>query len=125
MKKSQDAEAWLLGMTKFFRLHDYSLNMKPRIASFSLKGKAYIWWENVKNVRGIREGKMTWSEFEIILRKKYLYERYYDDTENKFYELKVGSMIDEEYTSRFFDLLRYVPYIKEEKAKIQRFNSKI
>ena len=43
MKKSQDAEAWLLGMRKFFRLHDYSENMRAIIATFNLKGKAYIW----------------------------------------------------------------------------------
>jgi len=30
----------------------------------------------------------------------------------------MGSMIDEEYTSRFLELLRYVPYLMEEKAKI-------
>jgi len=30
-------------------------------------------------------------------------------------------MTDEEYTSIFLELLRYVPYLKEEKAKIQRF----
>ena len=35
----------------------------------------------------------------------------------------MGSMADEEYTSRFSALLRYVPYVKEEKAKIQRFIS--
>jgi len=51
MKKSQDVEAWLLGMNKFFRLHDYSENMKAKIATFCLKGKADIWWEDVKNVR--------------------------------------------------------------------------
>lgn len=33
------------------------------------------------------------------------------------------SMIDEEYTSRFLELLRYVPYLKEEKGKIQIFTS--
>ena len=32
-------------------------------------------------------------------------------------------MIDDEYTSKFLELLRYVPYLKEEKAKIQRFIS--
>ena len=32
----------------------------------------------------------------------------------------MGSMIDDEYTSRFLELLRYVPYLTEEKAKIQR-----
>jgi len=35
----------------------------------------------------------------------------------------MGSMVDEEYTSRFLDLLRHVPYLKEDKAKIQGFIS--
>jgi len=42
MKKLQDAEAWLPGMNKFFRLHDYLENMKEKIATFSLKGKVDI-----------------------------------------------------------------------------------
>jgi len=33
----------------------------------------------------------------------------------------MGSMTDEEYTRGFLELLGYVPYFKEEKAKIQRF----
>jgi len=40
MKKSEDAEAWLLGMKKLFRLHSYSQNMKANIVTFILKGKA-------------------------------------------------------------------------------------
>ena len=32
-------------------------------------------------------------------------------------------MTNEEYTSRFLELLRYVPHLKEDKAKIQRFIS--
>jgi len=35
----------------------------------------------------------------------------------------MGSMTDEEYASRFLKLLGYVPYLKEEKGKIQRFIS--
>jgi len=42
-------------MHEFFRLHDYSENMKVRIATFSIKGKANIWWEDLKNVREIQE----------------------------------------------------------------------
>ena len=41
----------------------------------------------------------------------------------KFYELKMGSMADEEYTTKFLELLRYVPYLKYEKAIAQRFVS--
>ena len=55
MKKSQDVEAWFLGTNNFFRLHDYSVIMKAIITKFNLKGKEDIWWENVKNVRGIYE----------------------------------------------------------------------
>ena len=32
-------------------------------------------------------------------------------------------MTDDEYTNTFLALLRYVPYLKEEKAKVQRFFS--
>jgi len=35
----------------------------------------------------------------------------------------MGSMTDDEYTSKFLELLRYVPHLKEEKAKIERFPS--
>jgi len=54
-----------------------------------------------------------------------LSERYYDEKAKEFYELWMGSMIDEKYTSRFLDLLGYVPYLKEEKAKVKRFISEL
>ena len=69
----------------------------------------------------IQEEVLTWSEFNILFRKKYISERYYDDRENEFYKLKMESITDEEYTRRFFQLLRYRPYLKVEKAEIQRF----
>lgn len=36
----------------------------------------------------------------------------------------MGSMTNDEYTRRLLKLLRYVPYLKEEKAKIHRFINK-
>ena len=60
----------MLGMKKFFRLHDYSENMKAKIATFSLKGKVDIWWEDVKNVKGIYEEYLTWHAFERLFKKK-------------------------------------------------------
>ena len=53
MKHSEYVEAWLLDMKKYFRFHNYSENLKAKIATFSLKGKEDIWWEYVKNVKGI------------------------------------------------------------------------
>ena len=123
MKKPWDVEAWFLGSRKFFKLHDYSENMKARVVTFSLKGKAHIWWEDVKNVRCINEEYFSWSEFEKLFKKKYFSERYFDDKPKEFYELKMGSMTGDKYTSRFLELQRYVPYLTEEKAKIHRFIS--
>lgn len=123
MKKSQNAEAWILGRRNFFRLHDYSKSMKARIATFSLEGKENIWWEYVKNVKGIHEEDLTWNEFERLFKKNYLSKIYFDEREKELYELNMGSMTDEEYTSRSLELLWYVPYLKDENAKIQRFTS--
>jgi len=95
--------------------------MKEKITTFNLKGKADIWWEDVKNAKGIQEDDLTLNEFERLFTKNYLSERYYDEKAKDFYELHMGSMTDDEYTSRFLELLRYVPYLKEEKAKVHRF----
>ena len=35
----------------------------------------------------------------------------------------MGSMTNEEYMTNFLELLRYVPYLKDEKAKVQIFFS--
>jgi len=79
--------------------------------------------EYIKNVKGIREEKLTLDEFESIFRKKYHYKRYYGGKAKDIYDLKMGSMRDEECTTKFLEVLRYVPYLKDEKVKIQRFIS--
>jgi len=35
----------------------------------------------------------------------------------------MGSMTNKEYMTKFLELLRYVPYITDEKAKVERFVS--
>jgi hypothetical protein len=98
-------------------------NLKARVATFNLNGKASIWWEDLKNVKGIHEEDLSWERFEKYFRKKYLSEKYFDEKSKEFYEHKLGQRTIEEYVSRFLELLRYVPYIKVEKAKVQRFIS--
>ena len=36
VRTGQEAEAWLLGIKKYFQVHDYSGNMKERVAIFNL-----------------------------------------------------------------------------------------
>jgi len=37
--------------------------MKAKIATFNLKGKEDIWWEDVNNVKGIQEEDFIWDDF--------------------------------------------------------------
>eukprot|EP00253_Pinus_taeda_P035113 PITA_35113 len=48
--------------------------MKARITPFSIKDKADIWWEYMKNVKDIQEDDLTWHAFERLFKKKYLSE---------------------------------------------------
>eukprot|EP00253_Pinus_taeda_P036311 PITA_36311 len=96
-EQEEAAEAWLINMNKYFQLYEYDHNLKARLAIFQLQGKATLWWEEIKIVKGARE----------------------------FHDLRLGQQTMDEFINRFTSLLRYVPYIKEEKAKVQRFVSSL
>jgi hypothetical protein len=76
-------------------------------------------------LKGIHEKDLSWRQFEKHFKKKYLFERYYDENTKEFYELKLGQLNIDEYFNKFLELMRYVPYIKDEKMKMQPFISGI
>jgi hypothetical protein len=117
-KKEEDAETWLLGMKKYFQLQNYYAHAEGRIAMYQLKGKASMWWDQLVQVQHIREKEVTWKEFKRYFEKKYLTKRYYDRKMKEFFELKLGSMTIDEYERIFMELLKYVPFIKDEAVKI-------
>jgi hypothetical protein len=119
MKKGEEAEVWLLILKKYFRVHDYSENLKVQVTIFNLNGKASIWWEDLMNVKGIHEKDVSWKQFEKYFKKKYLSEKYFDGNTKELYELKLGQLTINEYINKFLELIRYVPYIKDEKVKMQ------
>ena len=50
-------------------------------------------------------------------------EQYYEERAKEFYDLRLGTMSMKELNSKFLSLLRYVPYIVDEKPKLQWFLS--
>ena len=58
------AEAWIIGMRKYFQVQDYSGNMKARVAIFNLTGRASIWWEHFRKVKKMNERKIVWKQFQ-------------------------------------------------------------
>jgi hypothetical protein len=82
-----------------------------------------MWWDQLVQVQHIKEKNFTWKEFKKYFKNKYLNKRYYDKKMKEFFELKLGSMTIDEYERRFLELLKYVPFIKDETVKIQRYVS--
>eukprot|EP00253_Pinus_taeda_P021056 PITA_21056 len=112
-------------MNKYFQLYEYDHNLKARLAIFQLQWKATLSWEEVKIVRGVSEHNITWEKFQKYFKERYLTERFYDEKAKEFQDLRLGQQTMDEFITRFTSLLRYVPYIREEKAKVNRFFSSL
>ena len=110
-------------MKKYFYIYNYSNQLKARMTIYNLLGKADIWWQDLKRVKGIREKNINWSAFNKYFKKNFLSKQYYEESAKEFYELKLGTMTMKYLNSKFLILLRYVPYIVDEKTKVQRFFS--
>ena len=54
-KKGEEAESGLSGMRKYFQIYNYSNQLKARMAIYNLSGKADIWWQDLKRLKGIKE----------------------------------------------------------------------
>ena len=62
-KTRAEAEPWLLGMLKDFNVYDYSNNMKSHMDIYNLNGKAKIWWQDLKLVKGLKWKNIEWKDF--------------------------------------------------------------
>jgi hypothetical protein len=60
-RMGEDVESWLLGMRKYFQLHDYPSHVEARIAVYHLQGKASMWWDQLKQVKHIDEKRISWN----------------------------------------------------------------
>ena len=49
-------------------------------------------------------------------------EIFFDRKVKEFHDIRMGSMTMDSFINKFLDLLHYVPYIKDEKVKIQQFS---
>jgi hypothetical protein len=73
--------------------------------------------------KGLKEKQLEWFDFKKYFKKQYLSESYYERKKKEFYELRLGHMTMEDLINNFLELLRFVPYIREDKVKIQFFLS--
>lgn len=96
-----------------------------RLETYQLQGKSTLWWEEIKMTWGIEEQEITWHDFQKHFKDNYLTERFYNQKENEFHNLRLGQLTMEEFVNKFMPSLRYVPYILEGKYKVQCFISSL
>jgi hypothetical protein len=82
-----------------------------------------MWWDNLVQVKHIKEKNVTWKEFRRHFEKKYLTKRCYEKKMKELFEVKLGSMTIDEYGRIFLKLLKYVSFIKDETVNIERYLS--
>ena len=105
IEKGEEVESWLSGMKKYFQIYNYSNQLKARMTIYNLSGKADIWWQDLKRVKGIKEKNVNWSTFKRYFKKKFLCEQYYEERGKEFYELKLRSMTMKDLNNKFLSLL--------------------
>ena len=67
----------------------------------NLTRKADIWWQDLKQVKGIKENNINWSTFKMYFKNNFMSEQYYEERAKEFYELKFGTMNMKELKSKF------------------------
>jgi hypothetical protein len=114
-------EPWLENMEMCFTLHDYTSNMKVRMAVFQLKGSALPCWKMLLPQLNMAVEDVSWELFEERFRERYLSEEFIERQLNEFNALRQGGRTVPEYEARFMELLRYDPHLNMENLKVNRF----
>ena len=52
--KGEEVEACLSEMKKYFQIDNYSNELKAKMVIYNLMGKEYMWWQDIKKVKGIK-----------------------------------------------------------------------
>ena len=50
-------------MSKYFQVHNYSSEMKARLAIYNLNGKEARWWRDLKHTKKDELREMRWDNF--------------------------------------------------------------
>jgi hypothetical protein len=60
-EREDDAEAWFLGLKRYFQFHNYSSNLEARISTYHLHKKYTMWSDQLNQVEHVNESRTTWK----------------------------------------------------------------
>ncbi|KAL5554266.1 hypothetical protein UlMin_041667 [Ulmus minor] len=112
------AEEWISSIQTILDFMHLNEREKVLCATYVLKKDARYWWETVKMRRNVQD--MTWDEFIVEFNQKYYNRMAMRAQQNKFINIKQGSMSVTEAVRKFDQLARLCPYLvptEEERTK--------
>ena len=62
----EKVEEWLLRMSKYFQVHNYSSEMNAHISIYNLNGKETRWWRYLKHTKKDELQEIHWDTFRKI-----------------------------------------------------------
>ena len=74
----EKVEAWLLGMNKYSKMHDYPSKVEVGLTIYNLNGKAAQWWRELKLTKNMKERKVSWKFFKKMLQDKYMSKSFFE-----------------------------------------------
>ena len=64
---------------KYFQIYNYSNKLKAKMTIYNVTKKEYIWWKDIKKVKGIKERYVAWKTFKNNFKIKYFSKQYYKE----------------------------------------------
>ncbi|KAI3687050.1 hypothetical protein L1987_80740 [Smallanthus sonchifolius] len=103
---------WVIRMEAAIRLSECRTDQVVKFAANSLREEASHWWEGVRQAKGSDVvDAMVWADLKTLVIKNFCPRNEIEKVEREFLGLKAGSMTHRQYTTRFNELARLVPYL--------------
>jgi len=107
-----DADDWLRGIKRRLELVKCTDKEGLNIATLQLRGIANSWWDCFCAIHP-DPANIGWAEFAQAFREYHLMEGTMAAKAEEFRNLQMGTMTVREYTTKFIQLMRYVPEFTE------------
>ena len=115
----EKASSWLEGNERVYQVMQCTDEQMVTFSAFLLRDRALEWWRAIK--RRCPEG-VSWAQFKEEFTEKFVPASYRDAKAEEFFRLEQGTLSVTDYERSFSELVRHVPFIRDDEvSKTKRF----
>ena len=115
----EKASSWLEGNERVYQVMQCTDEQMVTFSAFLLRDRALEWWRAVQ--RRCPEG-VSWAQFKEEFTNKFVPASYRDAKAEEFFRLEQGTLSVTDYERSFSELVRHVPFIRDDEvSKTKRF----